>query len=183
MRWCTFRSMAQPSSASLNIHSIGKQIDITKNDCLEKSMRRNEFWLLLFLGGWALLAIIVGPYNITSGRNTSPRYGKSRNDRIPPSYKQCVAIAATFFAIEAILAFTGIAFFDWLSDRARGVLGIAGMILIGVELVVCTVIFGIHEHREKRWRKITRGKKHFTRKELRAYEDLLYRRKRRDAKK
>lgn len=161
---------------------IGMEGSCEKND-QEKSMSKNGFWMLLLFGGVELLAVIVGPYQHSGGRNTSPKYGKSRNDRIPPSYKQSVAVAAAFFAMEVIFTFIGVTFFDLLSDRVRRVLCICVIIAVVLELVVSTVIVGVHEHLEKRWHRITKGKKHFTQKELREYEDLLYHRKRRGGKK
>lgn len=146
-------------------------------------MNKNEFWVLLLWGGLVLLASAAGPYQRTGGRNGAPRYGRSRNDRIPPSYKQIVGIAAAIFAIEAVLVFIGMVFFELLPDRVLSVLYILGHVIVGLGFVACTAVLAIHESREKRWLKITRGKKHFTQKELREYEDLLYRRRRKDGKK
>ena len=64
-------------------------------------MDRNGYCGLLLLSGGLLLWALIGPYKGGSG-NTSPKYGQSRNDRIPPSYKQSVAICATAFVIEAL---------------------------------------------------------------------------------
>ena len=80
-------------------------------------MNRNDFWVLLYWGGTDLLAALIGPYR--GNKNLAPKYGRSRNDRIPPSYKQGVAIGATVFAIEALLTFVGVVFFDMLSHRAQ----------------------------------------------------------------
>lgn len=138
-------------------------------------MDRNGYWGLLLLSGGLLLGALTGPYK--GNGNSSPRYGRSRNDRIPPSYKQSVAICATAFVIEALLTFVGIAFFDMLSPRARQIVFDTGLAVCVIGAVVFTVVIGIHEHLEKRWKRITKGKKHFTQRELREYEDLLYRRK------
>ena len=70
------------------------------------------------------------------------------------------------------MTFVGIAFFDSAADRLRH-RSVRG----GIGFVVFTVVPGIHEHPEKRRERITKGKKHFTQSGLRAYEDLLYRRK------
>ena len=51
------------------------------------------------------------------------------------------------------------------------------MITALIGLFASIVVIGIHEHLEKRWKRITKGKKHFTQRELREYEDLLYHRK------
>lgn len=139
-------------------------------------MDRNGYWGLLLLSGGLLLGALIGPYKGGSG-NTSPKYGQSRNDRIPPSYKQSVAICATAFVIEALLTFVGIAFFDTLSPKARQIVFDTGLAVCVIGAVVFTVVIGIHEHLEKRWKRITKGKKHFTQRELREYEDLLYHRK------
>lgn len=138
-------------------------------------MDRNGYWGLLLLSGGLLLGALTGPYK--GNGNSSPRYGRSRNDRIPPSYKQSVAICATAFVIEALLTFVGIAFFDTLSPRARRIVFDTGLVVVGIGFVVSLVVLGIHEHLEKRWKRITKGKKHFTQRELREYEDLLYHRK------
>ena len=138
-------------------------------------MDRNGYWGLLLLSGGLLLGALTGPYR--DGNNTSPKYGRSRNDRVPPSYKQSVAICATAFVIEALLTFVGIAFFDMLSPRARRIAFDTGLAVCVIGAVVFTVVIGIHEHLEKRWKRITKGKKHFTQRELREYEDLLYHRK------
>ena len=61
-------------------------------------MNRNDFWWLLFFDG-VLLVEQIWP---KGGVNAAPKYGRSRNDRIPPSYKQSVAICATAFVIEAL---------------------------------------------------------------------------------
>ena len=138
-------------------------------------MDRNGYWGLLLLSGGLLLGALTGPYK--GNGNSSPRYGRSRNDRIPPSYKQSVAICATAFVIEALLTFVGIAFFDMLSPKARQIVFDTGLVVVGIGFVVSLVVLGIHEHLEKRWKRITKGKKHFTQRELREYEDLLYHRK------
>ena len=138
-------------------------------------MDRNGHWGLLLLSGGLLLGALTGPCK--GNGNSSPRYGRSRNDRIPPSYKQSVAICATAFVIEALLTFVGIAFFDTLSPRARRIVFDTGLAVCVIGAVVFTVVIGIHEHLEKRWKRITKGKKHFTQRELREYEDLLYHRK------
>ena len=138
-------------------------------------MNRNDFWWLLFFGGTDLLAALIGPYR--GNKNLAPKYGRSRNDRIPPSYKQGVAIGATVFAIEALLTFVGVVFFDMLSHRAQQTILDIGMIAACIGIVALVVVIGIHEHLEKRWERITKGKKHFTQRELREYEDLLYHRK------
>ena len=138
-------------------------------------MNRNEFWVLLYWGGIDLLAALIGPYR--GNKNLAPKYGRSRNDRIPPSYKQGVAIGATVFAIEALLTFVGVVFFDMLSHRAQQTILDIGMIAACIGIVALAVVIGIHEHLEKRWKRITKGKKHFTQSELREYEDLLYHRK------
>lgn len=88
-----------------------------------------------------------------------------------------MAISATAFVIEALLTFVGIAFFDTLSPRARRIVFDTGLVVVGIGFVVSLVVLGIHEHLEKRWKRITKGKKHFTQSELREYEDLLYHRK------
>ena len=136
-------------------------------------MNRNDFWWLLFFGG-VLLVTSIWP---KGGVKTAPKYGRSRNDRIPPSYKQGVAIGATVFAIEALLTFVGVVFFDMLSHRAQQTILDIGMIAACIGIVALVVVIGIHEHLEKRWERITKGKKHFTQRELREYEDLLYHRK------
>ena len=136
-------------------------------------MNRNDFWWLLFFGG-VLLVTSIWP---KGGVNAAPKYGRSRNDRIPPSYKQGVAIGATVFAIEALLTFVGVVFFDMLSHRAQQTILDIGMIAACIGIVALVVVIGIHEHLEKRWERITKGKKHFTQRELREYEDLLYHRK------
>ena len=138
-------------------------------------MNRNDFWVLLYWGGTDLLAALIWPYK--GGIKTAPKYGRSRNDRIPPSYKQGVAIGATVFAIEALLTFVGVVFFDMLSHRAQQTILDIGMIAACIGIVALVVVIGIHEHLEKRWERITKGKKHFTQSELREYEDLLYHRK------
>ena len=138
-------------------------------------MNRNDFWVLLYWGGIDLLAALIGPYR--GNKNLAPKYGRSRNDRIPPSYKQGVAIGATVFAIEALLTFVGVVFFDMLSHRAQQTIFDIGMIAACIGIVALAVVIGIHEHLEKRWKRITKGKKHFTQRELREYEDLLYHRK------
>lgn len=138
-------------------------------------MNRNDFWVLLYWGGIDLLAALIGPYR--GNKNLAPKYGRSRNDRIPPSYKQGVAIGATVFAIEALLTFVGVVFFDMLSHRAQQTIFDIGMIAACIGIVALAVVIGIHEHLEKRWERITKGKKHFTQRELREYEDLLYHRK------
>ena len=138
-------------------------------------MNRNDFGWLLFFGGTDLLAALIWPYK--GGIKTAPKYGRSRNDRIPPSYKQGVAIGATAFAIEALLTFVGVVFFDMLSHRAQQTIFDIGMIAACIGIVALVVVIGIHEHLEKRWERITKGKKHFTQRELREYEDLLYHRK------
>ena len=138
-------------------------------------MDRNGCWGLLLLSGGLLLGALTGPYK--GNGNSSPRYGRSRNDRIPPSHKQSVAICATAFVIEALLTFVGIAFFDMLSPKARQIVFDTGLAVCVIGAVVFTVVIGIHEHLEKRWKRITKGKKHFTQRELREYEDLLYHRK------
>ena len=138
-------------------------------------MNRNDFWVLLYCGGTDLLAALIWPYK--GGIKTAPKYGRSRNDRIPPSYKQGVAIGATVFAIEALLTFVGVVFFDMLSHRAQQTILDIGMIAACIGIVALVVVIGIHEHLEKRWERITKGKKHFTQRELREYEDLLYHRK------
>ena len=138
-------------------------------------MNRNDFWVLLYWGGTDLLAALIWPYK--GGIKTAPKYGRSRNDRIPPSYKQGVAIGATVFAIEALLTFVGVVFFDMLSHRAQQTIFDIGMIAACIGIVALAVVIGIHEHLEKRWKRITKGKKHFTQRELREYEDLLYHRK------
>ena len=138
-------------------------------------MNRNDFWWLLFFGGTDLLAALIWPYK--GGIKTAPKYGRSRNDRIPPSYKQGVAIGATVFAMEALLTFVGVVFFDMLSHRAQQTIFDIGMIAACIGIVALVVVIGIHEHLEKRWERITKGKKHFTQRELREYEDLLYHRK------
>ncbi len=138
-------------------------------------MNRNDFWVLLYWGGTDLLAALIWPYK--GGIKTAPKYGRSRNDRIPPSYKQGVAIGATVFAIEALLTFVGVVFFDMLSHRAQQTIFDIGMIAACIGIVALAVVIGIHEHLEKRWERITKGKKHFTQRELREYEDLLYHRK------
>lgn len=138
-------------------------------------MNRNDFWVLLYWGGTDLLAALIGPYR--GNKNLAPKYGRSRNDRIPPSYKQGVAIGATAFAIEALLTFVGVVFFDMLSHRAQQTIFDIGMIAACIGIVALVVVIGIHEHLEKRWERITKGKKHFTQRELREYEDLLYHRK------
>lgn len=111
-------------------------------------MNRNDFWWLLFFGGTDLLAALIWPYK--GGIKTAPKYGRSRNDRIPPSYKQGVAIGATVFAIEALLTFVGIAFFDMLSPRARQIVFDTDLAVCVIGAVVFTVVPGIHEHSEKR---------------------------------
>ena len=138
-------------------------------------MDRNGYWGLLLLSGGLLLGALTGPCK--GNGNSSPRYGRSRNDRIPPSYKQSVAISATAFVIEALLTFVGIAFFDMLSPKARQIVFDTGLAVCVIGAIVFTVVIGIHEHLEKRWKRITKGKKHFTQRELREYEDLLYHRK------
>ena len=75
------------------------------------------------------------------------------------------------------MTFVGIAFFDTLSPRARRIVFDTGLVVVGIGFVVSLVVLGIHEHLEKRWKRITKGKKHFTQRELREYEDLLYHRK------
>ena len=144
-------------------------------------MNRNYFGWLLFFGGTDLLAALIWPYK--GGIKTAPKYGRSRNDRIPPSYKQGVAIGATVFAIEALLTFVGVVFFDMLSHRAQQTILDIGMIAACIGIVALAVVIGIHEHLEKRWKRITKGKKHFTQSELRKYEDLLYHRKPKEEKK
>lgn len=109
-------------------------------------MDRNGYWGLLLLGGGLLLGALTGPYK--GNGNSSPRYGRSRNDRIPPSYKQSVAICATAFVIEALLTFVGIAFFDTLSPRARRIVFDTGLVVVGIGFVVSLVVLGIHEHLE-----------------------------------
>lgn len=109
-------------------------------------MNRNDFWWLLFFGGTDLLAALIWPYK--GGIKTAPKYGRSRNDRIPPSYKQGVAIGATAFVIEALLTFVGIAFFDTLSPRARRIVFDTGLVVVGIGFVVSLVVLGIHEHLE-----------------------------------
>lgn len=111
-------------------------------------MDRNGYWGLLLLSGGLLLGALTGPYE--GNGNSSPRYGRSRNDRIPPSYKQGVAIGATAFVIEALLTFVGIAFFDTLSHRARRIVFDTGLVVVGIGFVVSLVVLGIHEHLEKR---------------------------------
>lgn len=88
-----------------------------------------------------------------------------------------MAICATAFVIEALLTFVGIAFFDMLSPKARQIVFDTGLAVCVIGAVVFTVVIGIHELLEKRWKRITKGKKHFTQRELREYEDLLYHRK------
>lgn len=136
-------------------------------------MNRNDFWWLLLFGG-VLLAAQIWP---KGGVNAAPKYGRSRNDRIPPSYKQSVAISATAFVIVVICTFVGLAFYDILSHKAQQVVFRIGMITALIGLFASIVVIGIHEHLEKRWERITKGKKHFTQRELREYEDLLYHRK------
>ena len=138
-------------------------------------MDRNGYWGLLLLSGGLLLGALTGPYK--GNGNSSPRYGRSRNDRIPPSYKQSVAISATAFVIVVICTFVGLAFYDILSHKAQQVVFRIGMITALIGLFASIVVIGIHEHLEKRWERITKGKKHFTQRELREYEDLLYHRK------
>lgn len=111
-------------------------------------MDRNGYWGLLLLSGGLLLGALTGPCK--GNGNSSPRYGRSRNDRIPPSYKQSVAICATAFVIEALLTFVGIAFFDMLSPRARQIVFDTGLAVCVIGAVVFTVVIGIHEHLEKR---------------------------------
>ncbi len=111
-------------------------------------MDRNGYWGLLLLSGGLLLGALTGPYK--GNGNSSPRYGRSRNDRIPPSYKQSVAICATAFVIEALLTFVGIAFFDMLSPKARQIVFDTGLAVCVIGAVVFTVVIGIHEHLEKR---------------------------------
>ena len=55
-------------------------------------------------------------------------------------------------------------------------IGIVALVVV-IGLFASIVVIGIHEHLEKRWERITKGKKHFTQRELREYEDLLYHRK------
>ena len=138
-------------------------------------MDRNGYWGLLLLSGGLLLGALTGPCK--GNGNSSPRYGRSRNDRIPPSYKQSVAISATAFVIVVICTFVGLAFYDILSHKAQQVVFRIGMITALIGLFASIVVIGIHEHLEKRWKRITKGKKHFTQRELREYEDLLYHRK------
>ena len=107
-------------------------------------MDRNGYWGLLLLSGGLLLGALTGPYK--GNGNSSPRYGRSRNDRIPPSYKQSVAA----FVIEALLTFVGIAFFDMLSPKARQIVFDTGLAVCVIGAVVFTVVIGIHEHLEKR---------------------------------
>lgn len=111
-------------------------------------MDRNSCWGSLPLSGGLLLGALTGPYK--GNGNSSPRYGRSRNDRIPPSYKQSVAICATAFVIEALLTFVGIAFFDMLSPKARQIVFDTGLAVCVIGAVVFTVVIGIHEHLEKR---------------------------------
>ena len=111
-------------------------------------MDRNGYWGLLLLSGGLLLGALTGPCK--GNGNSSPRYGRSRNDRIPPSYKQSVAICATAFVIEALLTFVGIAFFDMLSPKARQIVFDTGLAVCVIGAVVFTVVIGIHEHLEKR---------------------------------
>lgn len=111
-------------------------------------MDRNGYWGLLLLSGGLLLGALTGPCK--GNGNSSPRYGRSRNDRIPPSYKQSVAISATAFVIEALLTFVGIAFFDMLSPKARQIVFDTGLAVCVIGAVVFTVVIGIHEHLEKR---------------------------------
>lgn len=136
-------------------------------------MNRNDFWWLLFFDGVLLVAQIWPK----GGVNAAPKYGRSRNDRIPPSYKQSVAISATAFVIVVICTFVGLAFYDILSHKAEQVVFRIGMITALIGLFASIVVIGIHEYLEKRWERITKGKKHFTQRELREYEDLLYHRK------
>ena len=136
-------------------------------------MNRNDFWWLLFFDGVLLVAQIWPK----GGVNAAPKYGRSRNDRIPPSYKQSVAISATAFVIVVICTFVGLAFYDILSHKAQQVVFRIGMITALIGLFASIVVICIHEHLEKRWERITKGKKHFTQRELREYEDLLYHRK------
>lgn len=111
-------------------------------------MDRNGYWGLLLLSGGLLRGALTGPCK--GNGNSSPRYGRSRNDRIPPSYKQSVAIGATAFVIEALLTFVGIAFFDMLSPKARQIVFDTGLAVCVIGAVVFTVVPGIHEHSEKR---------------------------------
>ena len=89
-------------------------------------MNRNDFWWLLFFGG-VLLVTSIWP---KGGVNAAPKYGRSRNDRIPPSYKQSVAISATAFVIVVICTFVGLAFYDILSHKAQQVVFRIGMITV-----------------------------------------------------
>ena len=141
-------------------------------------MNRNNFGALLLWGGAELMGGLVWPYK--GNGNTAPKYGKSRNARIPPSYKQGLAISVTVFVIEVICTFIGVVFFDRLSHKAQQIVFDLGMIAAGIGLIAFTVVLGIHEHLERRWNRITKGKKHFTQSELRKYEDLLYCRKRKE---
>ena len=56
-----------------------------------------------------------------------------------------------------------------LSHRAQQTIFDIGMIAACIGIVALAVVIGIHEHLEKRWKRITKGKKHFTQRELREY--------------
>ena len=115
-------------------------------------MNRNDFGWLLFFDGVLLVAQIWPK----GGVNAAPKYGRSRNDRIPPSYKQSVAISATAFVIVVICTFVGLAFYDILSHKAQQVVFRIGMITALIGLFASIVVLGIHEHLEKRWKRITK---------------------------
>ena len=70
-----------------------------------------------------------------------------------------------------------------LSHKAQQIVYDIGMITVFIGLIALALVIGIHEHLEKRWERITKGKKHFTQSELRKYEDILYHRKPKEEKK
>lgn len=147
---------------------------MARTESARRANGQKRFLVVIVFGGAELLAALIGPYK--GNGNTSPKYGRSRNDRIPPSYKQGVAIGATVVVIEALVTFVGIAFFDMLSPRARQTVCDTGLSVGGIGFVVFTVVPGIHEHPEKRRDRKKREGTLYT-SELQAYEDLLYRRK------